>query len=293
MKIKISAVTDVGKERTNNEDSFVFCPNLSEHEWSLTETDEYLPLDDLGILAIVADGMGGANAGEIASSIAIKVTKECFEGANLSEATQSIDGMREVLFSTINKISTTICNHVIKNPDTIGMGTTIVMVWITKNFSLTAWCGDSRCYFFNEKEGLIRLSKDHSYVQSLIDKGEITEKVALTHEDNSVITRCLGDTDAISEPESKEFDIKGNEMILLCSDGLCGYCLDKEIERLVYKNFTDSVKCKEALLNLAYEKGGQDNITITTISVIRDGETTSQLGKYAYLKKKLKRCLRL
>lgn len=293
MKIKISALTDVGKERTNNEDAFVFCPNLSTPEWSLAETNEYVSLNELGLLAIVADGMGGANAGEIASSIAIKVTKDCFERANLSEVTQSIDDMREMLYSTINKISTTIRDYVIKDPDTIGMGTTIVMAWITEKYSLTAWCGDSRCYLFNEKDGLMRLSKDHSYVQSLIDKGEITEKIALSHEESSVITRCLGDTDALSEPESKDFNIKENEMILLCSDGLCGYCLDKEMEKLVYENFADSVKCKEALLNLAYEKGGQDNITITTISIIGDNETTPQIGKYAYLKRKLKRCLRL
>lgn len=292
MKINISAVTDVGKERTNNEDNFAFCPNIKNKDWSLSKTNGFLPLDDYGMVAVVADGMGGANAGEVASSIATKVTKDCFEKVDLSAVITSSDKMKTMLDSTIKRINNTIKEHVIKEPDTIGMGTTIVMVWMTLHNTLVAWCGDSRCYQFSPKTGLIRISKDHSYVQSLIDNGEITEKQALTHEDNSIITRCLGDADTQSEPEFMNLNIDANEMIVLCSDGLCGYCMDSEIEKVIYQNFTDTTKCKDALVKLAYDKGGQDNITIIAISTISDNETNPQISKYSYIKNKIRRCFR-
>jgi len=292
MKINISAVTDVGKERTNNEDAFSFCPNIKNNDWSLSDTNGFLPLDDYGMVAVVADGMGGANAGEVASSLAIKVTKESFKEANLSAVTKSSECMRTMMESVVRKINHTIQDHVTKEPDTIGMGTTIVMLWITPNKTLAAWCGDSRCYRFSPKKGLIRISKDHSYVQSLIDNGEITERQALTHEDNSIITRCLGDADTQSEPEFINFSVDANEMIILCSDGLCGYCMDSEIEKVIYQNFTDATKCKDALLKLAYDKGGQDNITIIAMSTISDKEENPHISKFSYIKNRLRRCFR-
>lgn len=292
MKIRISAITDVGKERTNNEDAFVFCSDLTKHEWLLSETNGYIPLNGFGVLGVVADGMGGANAGEVASSIAVAVTKDCFDKADIPEIVKSSENMGNMMKATIKKIDNAIQKRVKDEPETIGMGTTIVMVWITDKVSLTAWCGDSRCYRFTPADGLVRLSKDHSYVQTLIDNGEITERQALTHEENSVITRCLGDADTQSEPELKEFKVNVNEMILLCSDGLCGYCMDSEIEKVMYKTFTDTAECKDALLGLAYDKGGLDNITIIGISVMADNDSVPQIGKHAYLKMRLKSFLR-
>lgn len=291
MKIRISAVTDTGKERANNEDAFVFCPNLTRQDWTLSETCGYVPLGEFGMLAVVADGMGGANAGEVASSIAAEVSMRCFAGADLRAEMVSEVKMRSLMENTIRKIDKAILERMREDPDTIGMGTTIVMVWVTERQALSAWCGDSRCYLFTPGRGLTRLSKDHSYVQALVDNGEITEKQMLTHEDNSVITRCLGDEDTQSDPDFNEFRVKGNEMILLCSDGLCGYCMDSEIEKVVYDTFTDTAKCRDALLGLAYAKGGQDNITIMAISVIADNDSIPHIGKYDSFKMWLKRSL--
>lgn len=293
MKIRISAVTDVGNERTNNEDAFVFCPDLAKHEWSLLETNGYIPLSEFGVLGVVSDGMGGTNAGEVASSIAIKVTKDCFDKANLSEIVKSSDSMKEMMKYTIKEIDNEIREYVKEEPDTIGMGTTIVMVWITNKVSITAWCGDSRCYKFSASRGLVRLSKDHSYVQKLIDNGELTEKQALSHEENSVITRCLGDAGIISDPEFCEFGLKANETVLLCSDGLCGYCMDSEIEKIAFNTFSDITKCKDALLGLSYDKGGQDNITIMGLSIIADTDSNPQMSLHSYLNNKVRRFLRL
>jgi len=287
MKIRISALTDVGKERTGNEDAFVFCPDLSLRDWSQTDTDGYIPLGHYGCLSVVADGMGGANAGEVASKIAIESTKRCFGEANLAEIVPDEERMRQLMAETFACIDRDIMARVAEEPDTVGMGTTVVMLWITEERSLLAWCGDSRCYLFSPRKGLVRLSKDHSFVQSLIDSGEISQKQALTHPDSSIITRCLGDSDTPKQPEIKEISIAAGEMLLLCSDGLCGYLPDSRIEKAVFQTFTDTAKCRAALLDMAYAAGGQDNITIIAVSTIPNEAAAPHIGRHAYLKKRL------
>lgn len=274
MKIKISGRTDVGLERVNNEDAFAFCPNLLEANWGDAAHQDYVITDYLGACAIVADGMGGANAGEMASSIAIESIKQDFVPKNIASVITSEDSIRSFLKDIILKANDAILKHVESDINTIGMGTTIVLIWILGPKAYVAWCGDSRCYVFNHKKGLKALSKDHSLVQELIDNKQISIEESYTHPDSSIITRCLGDCDASAEAEVVVYNINKNDIFLLCSDGLCGYCSEKDILKNIYRNYTKIDECCSSLINLALKTGGQDNVTVLGVSTIEDEETS-------------------
>lgn len=267
MKIKIVAATDTGKERTNNEDAFIICPDLSQQDWVKKEPPSYIPCSELGSLLVVADGMGGANAGEVASAIATKSIRSSFSKVNIEKSLNSndIDGLIQFC---IKSADDAINRKIWDDPNTSGMGTTIVVCWIIDNVAHIGWCGDSRCYVYNPLYGIKQLTKDHSLVQELVDKGEISEKEAFTHPDNNIITRGLGDVDSQPTPEIISYPLSANDIILLCSDGLCGYCTNKEIERVLGKNCVDIMKCRDELMTLALDAGGYDNICIVLASLI-------------------------
>ena len=269
MKISIAAKTDIGKERDQNEDAFVICPDLSHPNWEKNE--DCLELGPYGTLLAVADGMGGANAGEVASRLAVESIQKAFNSFDLASIITSEESIKTILQDSITAADRCINEHMITYPDTIGMGTTLVVCWILKDIAYIAWCGDSRCYVFNPSSGLKALTKDHSYVQELVDKGELTEEEALTHPDSNLITRGLGDfdtptADIIIHP------IHPNDMFLLCSDGLCGYCTNRTIENLIKTYYHDVNECCDKLMKLALDAGGYDNICIALASVCEENE---------------------
>lgn len=267
MKINISAKSDIGLERANNEDAFLFCSDLKEQNWNEL-TNKYIHVGNFGTIAVVADGMGGAKAGEVASKLALETIKKHFNVKNLNSI-HSKD-IPTFLIESIELANESIIKHVDSDPETIGMGTTIVLIWLIGQKAYIAWCGDSRCYVFNPKKGLIKLTKDHSYVQELIDKGQISIKESYRHPDSNIITRCLGDTEISPEPEIIVYDVSPNDTFLLCSDGLCGYCEDKLIEKKLYQNIGDLDICNKSLLDIALKSGGFDNITILLLSMIEN-----------------------
>jgi protein phosphatase len=271
MKINISATTDVGHNRDNNEDAYAFCPDLTESDWRRNHTDGYITLGSQGSLLIVADGMGGTNAGEVASAIAIDTVSKAFTPQAAKEADN--DERRQALLTrAIRDADKAINRHMVDHPETAGMGTTIVVCWIYGDKAYTAWCGDSRCYLYNDK-GLKPLTKDHSYVQELIDKGVITEEEAFTHPDNNVITRGLGDFDSPCIPDLNITDIHAGDTVLLCSDGLCGYCTDDMIAKaLADSSDTDVDTCADNLQQLALNVPGDDNICIVLASLLDDDD---------------------
>lgn len=272
MKIRLSAITDKGKERDINQDAFTLCPDLSSPDWTTGSMDNYLPLGKLGALAVVADGMGGANAGEVASALAVETAAKYFNVERLSEALSSKEKIRELITGYFKAADTAIENQVWDCPHQAGMGTTIVLCWILENTAYIAWCGDSRCYVFTPQKGLQPLTKDHSYVQELIDKGELSEAEAFSHPDNNIITRGVGDLDFSSEPDFVEYHITPGETFLLCSDGLCGYCTNQTVSRILFRNYTDIDTCRNTLMESALNAGGFDNICIALASVISDDE---------------------
>lgn len=286
MKIDISATTDIGCNRENNEDAFAFCPDLSTPDWRQKRTGGYLPLGQQGALLIVADGMGGTNAGEVASAVAIDSISRTFT-PEATAAADNDDKVCQLLTTAIKEADHAINLHIIDHPDTAGMGTTVVICWVKGDKAYTAWCGDSRCYLYNDK-GLQPLTKDHSYVQELVDSGKITEEEAFTHPDNNIITRGLGDFDAAGMADITIADITAGDMLLLCSDGLCGYCTNAMISKVMADSKTDCNVCAANLQQLALDVPGDDNICIVLASLLNDDdERTSSPSFFSRLLKKV------
>ena len=139
MKICISGVKDIGLHRTENEDDFSFCPDLNVQTWDKSVLGCYKSIGKLGAMAILADGMGGANAGELASSIVIdSIRKECTPTV-LSSVGTTEDNIRDFMIAVISKAKQAIIKHVESDPTTIGMGTTVVLLWLINNTAHIAW----------------------------------------------------------------------------------------------------------------------------------------------------------
>ncbi len=266
MRIDIFACTDNGKERDHNEDAFILCPDLSHPEWEKAEAS--VELSEYGSLLVVADGMGGANAGEVASNTALDSIKNYFTPSSVAKAVQSPKLIEQFLFDAIQAANIALNEVMTQHPETEGMGTTIVLCWILKPMAYIAWCGDSRCYVFNQKQELKALTKDHSYVQELVDRGDITEQEAFTHPDNNIITHGLGDFIEGAKPDIINYTYQPGDLFVLCSDGLCGYCTHDTLRKTIKKTHFHTKECCNALLQLALESGGYDNICIALAKVI-------------------------
>ena len=255
--------------RPNNEDNYQLDENLSDNSWGFTADAEVL-LGEKGALLVVCDGMGGMNAGEVASDIAVKTIKEWFTTDKLTDA--AIAAPCKYITAAIVAADTAIKAHSKTNPDTEGMGSTIVLAWLLGQKVYVGWCGDSRCYRFNPALGLERLSHDHSYVQELVDAGKLTEELAFDHPNNNIITRSLGDPRGAAQPDTKEFDLYNQDIILLCSDGLCGTLRDNEIAALIKQHQTSMQECRDALWDADEAAGWTDNTTIALAQIISGGK---------------------
>lgn len=276
--IKIFAGTNVGL-RDNNEDNFMVCSDLQSGSWTVpTDHQQVLSLGNMGCLLLVADGMGGQNAGEVASAIAVQTVEALFSLEALSSICLDDDNqVRQYLLNGIEKADARIKAHAHDHVETSGMGSTLVMAWILKGVAHVAWIGDSRAYAVMPSKGIARLTKDHSFVQGLVDKGQITEEEAMTHPNSNIITRSLGDMSQRARGDVVSYSLHNGEVILLCSDGLCGVCSDAVIGGIVEDYVADLQQCKEQLTNAALRAGGSDNITIALAQYFDDGQTTSDV----------------
>ena len=270
VKIKLAAGTNVGLIRQNNEDNFVVSSDLSTSEWLIPQAGPHADLGEFGALLVVADGMGGANAGEVASAIAVETIQEKFIPELLQEAVVDDKSIQEFMKAVVKEADINILNHSKEDNSTQGMGTTIVITWILNDKAYICWCGDSRCYVLNKKKGLIQLSKDHSYVQELVDKGELSAELMHDHPLSNVITRCLGDVNNRANPETRIYQLHNDDIIMLCSDGLCGLCHDDQILDVMIKFSGSPIECKNELISAALTAGGYDNVTIALAHIQTD-----------------------
>lgn len=278
VSFKMFAGTNVGL-RENNEDNFTVCPDLMKNEWIVpAENQQVIQLGSRGCVMVVADGMGGQNAGEVASAIAIDTVQEMFSPDKLpANVIEKPDTIKQFLKKVVSECDIRIKHKAKEDSSTAGMGSTIVISWLVNDKLYIAWLGDSRAYSFVPKKGIARLSKDHSYVQQLVDARAITEDEAMDHPNSNVITRSLGDTSQKAKADVIECDVEDGQIILLCSDGLCGVCKDEEIGGIIEEECSDLQKCKECLTTASLAAGGSDNITISLMQISKgaDGHKSS------------------
>ncbi|WP_278779418.1 PP2C family protein-serine/threonine phosphatase [Leyella stercorea] len=270
IKFRVAAKTDVGLVRQNNEDNFQVSADLSVAPMRWVN-NEICSLGDKGLLLVVADGMGGMNAGEVASEIAIEVVREAFAPENLTdEILKDRYTIERFMNSVIVDADKQIKQEAKNNPETRGMGTTIVIAWVLYGVLYLSWCGDSRAYVYNPQAGLHQISKDHSFVQSLVDKGAISKEDAFDYPESNIITRCLSDSSQKAKPESllQPYNVCDNDIILLCTDGLSGMIRDNEIEDIIRSNEHDMDVCSDELIRGACEAEGSDNITLCICQIL-------------------------
>jgi len=232
-------LTDKGLQREQNEDFLAYFDTCNGHVF------------------VLCDGIGGHNAGEYASQLAVETVGEFLN-------TNYIKNPFDAIENAIKQANTKVFKKSNNNPDYYGMGTTIVLVLIRDNRIYYGHIGDSRIYHFS-KNKLTQITKDHSYVQKLVDKGVISEKEAKDHPRKNEISKALG-LDAFIEPDVAPSALipQNNDFILLCSDGLNNMLSDKKIESEIKKN-NSIIDIAEQLINLSNKKGGSDNISVQLI----------------------------
>ncbi|MCL2592343.1 MAG: Stp1/IreP family PP2C-type Ser/Thr phosphatase [Defluviitaleaceae bacterium] len=235
--MKALGLSDVGLVRTKNEDSFIV----------ITE-----PINILENLLIVADGMGGHKAGEIASSLSVKTFVEHIKNTNFSEEQildNLTDGVRVANYEVL-KLSSS-------NPDFEGMGTTFTACSIYNNKLYVSHIGDSRLYVIND-DGITQITHDHSYVAEILKSGEITKEEAKVHPRRNALTRAIGISSEV-EVDGFLYSLKKGDKVLICSDGLTDMIDENEILQIVEnKSLEDGLK---ELIYIANKNGGMDNIT--------------------------------
>ncbi|MBE6572111.1 MAG: Stp1/IreP family PP2C-type Ser/Thr phosphatase [Ruminococcaceae bacterium] len=246
MPIQFFGKTDIGSVRDTNQDNFFA---------------DYLDcgIDEQVFLAVVCDGMGGASGGSFASSLAIKtfVSELCAGLKNVSEEKLSIDSCELLLSYAAKCANSAVYNAAQSNSELHGMGTTLVGMMVFRNTVYALNIGDSRLYVLAE-DGMCKLTRDHSYVQALVDQGKISEAEAKVHPNKNVIMRAVG-TDA--EVAADFFKIlPDRKSFLLCSDGLSNFVDDISMEKIIVES--DSVReAVNTLIEKANTAGGGDNIT--------------------------------
>lgn len=235
--MKVVSATNVGNYRKNNEDSYYV--NESKN------------------LYILADGMGGHLAGERASKMATEIIGQDFAK---DREIKSIDDAIEILSSSIRDANKKIFESSQENEDYRGMGTTLSSGLILGDVLIYSNIGDSRIYRINEE--MEQITQDDSFVNYLIEIGEITEEEAKNHPKKNVLTKAMGTTSDI-EVIVNTLDIKDKDVFLFCSDGLTNMVSDEEIFKIVKENSPE--EARDMLLNLALKNGGMDNITFILV----------------------------
>lgn len=270
LKIKLVAFTDAAGKvneaapRRGNEDNLFVKVRFAgaDSDCSFVPGQE-MELGELGCVMAVADGMGGMNAGEVASEIAINTVREAFCDIQEVSRHSSTARLRESFLSNvIVGADKAVKLYASQNPECQGMGSTIIVAWIYRTELTISWCGDSRAYLYRESEGLRQISKDHSYVQTLVDEGKITEDEAFSHPYNNIVTRSLGDASSKARPDARTLPVYRDDIIMLNSDGLNGVLKDDVMESIIRDAGDNIVLCREKLWYAAESFGWYDNVTV-------------------------------
>ena len=241
------SISDVGKKRQINQD----CVDIS-----------VTPVGNLPNLLLLADGMGGHKAGDYASRFAIDTVKK---EVNVSPETNPV----HIFAEAIEYANTHLYEKSINNMNFQGMGTTLVAATCKENKLSVANIGDSRLYLIRQNK-MVQVTRDHSYVAELVQKGGLDKETAKNHPKKNYITRAVG---AFEKANADYFyvETKPEDVILICSDGLTNMLSDEEILSIIYQEHDLEFTCKK-LVQAANEKGGFDNISVILAKILEAGK---------------------
>ena len=234
--------TDIGLKRDENQDA-VRCEYFGHN-----------------VLAVVCDGMGGERAGKEASALAIEEFFQRFS-AGYSESLDD-EGIRKLLISSVSAANSVIYTRARLDFKNFGMGTTCVAAYINSKSAFIINVGDSRAYLITDQK-LLQVTTDHNVAALLYEKGKITEEEMENHPQRHMLVRAVGVEKTVL-PDTFILDYEGKISLLLCSDGLSGYCSEDEVYNVILNSDFDNVA--DELIKLANSKGGSDNVTVAVIS---------------------------
>ena len=240
--MKAFSITDIGEKRRINQD-YVFC--------------EVNSIGNLPNLFIVADGMGGHNAGDYASRFCVEFFTEHIRNSDITSPIALIEEAITVINDKLYEKSK-------QQADYEGMGTTFVAATICDNVMYVANIGDSRLYVISNE--IVQITEDHSLVQAMVKTGELDKDEAKSHPNKNIITRALG-TNETAQPDFFEVELDEGDIVLLCSDGLTNMLNDETIEKIIRENADNLQAATEILVKQANENGGKDNITVIIVKV--------------------------
>ena len=270
--VQVFAQTDVGRTREHNEDSFIVV-NLSEGEPLRFDRLVEQAADPTATLFMVADGMGGAAAGEIASATAVDVVirhlRERFAGNRAVTPTDLVADLARAA----EKANWSIFQQAVNKPELRGMGTTATIAALLGDTLYLAQVGDSRAYLIRNGVAT-QLTKDQSLMQKLIEAGELTEEEALMSERRNIILQALGPEANVNVVLTVQ-PLRRNDVLLLCSDGLSGLVRPDDMARIVDEELDLSVAC-DRLIAMANDQGGPDNITVVAARFEGHGLTVAR-----------------
>lgn len=235
--------TDIGRIRVVNEDRVLVDNNLNGFT-----------------LAVVADGMGGHKAGDVASQMAIELIHQELQ---LLHAEMSVDERMEKIKTAVSKANEAIYTIAVNQEQYHGMGTTVVLVLVSTDGLIVAHIGDSRIYKWSG-EYISQLTEDHSLVNELLKSGQISQDEAIHHPRRNVLTRALG-TEEITDLEIQHLHWEPNDLLLLCSDGLSGFVDKDQMIEILRTDHGLEWKVNR-LVDRALETGGDDNITVILLA---------------------------
>lgn len=240
--MRYTVESDIGQRRSVNEDRATV----------ISRSNEAIHL------AIVADGMGGHNAGDVASTMTVEGFQKKFIEVPIT-AFETAESRQDWLFETTVELNKIVYKYSLENENCKGMGTTLIAAIIVGNEASICHVGDSRAYHV-DADTIELITRDHSYVNVLIDSGEISEEEAATHPKKNYILKSLGTEETI-EPDFYKYHFQEDEFLLICSDGLSNKLDKQELHKLVTSPQSIDTKGKQ-LVQLANDRGGEDNISV-------------------------------
>ena len=241
--LKTFSVTNIGRKRKMNQD-YVYSSEQ--------------PIGRLPNLFLVADGMGGHNAGEYASKVTVETIVECIADSPETDAVRIFDTAIQSANARIRKLASV-------SPLLAGMGTTVVAAACEENRLYIANVGDSRLYVAG-RQGIRQITRDHSWVEEMVLRGGIGREEARNHPDKNIITRAIGAEDTV-RADFFTVGLEEGDTVLMCTDGLTNMLEDEEI-RMIMNGARDIVERAQALVEAANENGGKDNISVILIEPV-------------------------